>query len=201
MSVELKVEFVGLDRLSNMLKAAGTKAPQAIRRAVNHTGDKARTAMVRELAQQTGLKVGTMKRALKTTKARDGGSSGYVAGKGSLEYTIRSRGGDIAARYFHPVEKGAGVNIRPLGKAKFVVGAFKKSGPPGKRRINPLFHGNVLMNAAGGKWGGKMRAVKSGVFIPNEMVTGATAAKFYEIVERDLPARLSHELARIFEGK
>ena len=199
-AIKIGMNFAGLERFHNMLAAAGKKAPQALRRAINHTGDKARTAMVRELAVQTGLKVGVMKRALKVSRASDGGPSGFVAGAGSLEYVIKSKGGNVGLKYFKPVERGGGVLASPWGQKKFFPGAFKKSGPPGHRRINPKFHGRVLRNAEGGNWGGKLVEAKSGLFIAEEMVSGATAATFYQIVERDLPARVEHELLRILNA-
>lgn len=193
----MKFTFEGLDRLHNMLRAAGDEAPQALRRAINHTGDKVRTAMVRELAAQTGLKVGLTRRALKTTRASDGGLSGFVAGAGSLDYVIKAKGSDIGLRYFKPVERGAGVVATVAGRKMFAAGAFKKSGPEKHRRINPKFHGNVLRNAAGGAWGGKMTSAKSGLYIAQEMISGRTAEAFYRVVERDLPARVEHELTRV----
>jgi hypothetical protein len=201
-SFAVKVQMAGLDRFHNMLAAAGRQAPAAIRRAINHTGAKTRTAMVRSLTDQTGLKSGTIKRALKVNKAFDGGSGGFVEGKGSLEYVIRSKGGDVSLKYFRPVERGAGVNARPWGRDTFFKGAFRKSaygqtkGGKQKRKVNPKFHGHAMINVEGGKWGGKMKAMKSGVVIPEEMITGATEAAFFQ-TSGELAKRLEHELMRI----
>ena len=41
------------------------------------------------------------------------------------------------------------------------------------------------------------KGVKSGLFIPTEMVSGSSEAAFYLTVESDLPDRLAHELFRI----
>jgi hypothetical protein len=140
-SIEFKIEFVGSKEMQNMLAAAGAKAPQAIRRAINHTGDKAKTAMARAMAKQTGMKVSVMKRALKPLRASDGSATGFVPGKGSLEYVLRCKGGDVSLKYFRPVERGSGVYARPWGSQRFYSGAFTKSGPRGKRVANPKFHG------------------------------------------------------------
>lgn len=197
----IKIEFAGAKELGNMMAAAGVKAPQAIRRAINHTGDKAKTAMARSLAKQTGMKVSTMKRALKPLRAFDGSAEGFVQGKGSLEYVLRCKGGDVSLKYFRPVERGGGVYARPWGVQRFYPGAFTKSGPRGKRIINPKFHGHVFANAAGGAWRGKIKIVRSGVNIAEEMVKGESAATFHRIVEADLLPRLSHELLRVLPGK
>jgi hypothetical protein len=203
-SFAVKVQMAGLDRFHNMLAAAGRQAPAAIRRAINHTGAKTRTAMKKSLTAQTGLKAGTIDKALKATKAADGGLNGFVAGKGSLEYVVRSRGGDISLKYFRPQEKGAGVIAKPWGRDTFFKGAFRKSTyvKQGKKKllykrlINAKFHGHAMINVEGGKWGGKMKAMKSGVVIPEEMITGATEAAFFQ-TSGELAKRLEHELMRI----
>jgi hypothetical protein len=196
-NIVIKVEFDGAKELSNMLAAAGVKAPQAIRRAINHTGDKAKTAMARALAKQTGLKVSVTKRALKPLRASDGSATGFVPGKGSLEYVLRCKGGDVSLKYFRPIERGGGVYARPWGVQRFYPGAFMKSGPRGKRILNPKFHGHVMENIAGGAWRGKIKIVRSGVFLAAEMVKGDSAAAFHKVVESDLLPRVRHELLRV----
>jgi hypothetical protein len=47
--VSIKVDASSLARVSNLLHSAGKNAPLAMIRAVNHTGDKARTQMRRVL--------------------------------------------------------------------------------------------------------------------------------------------------------
>lgn len=196
-NIVFRVQLDGAKELQNMLAAAGVKAPQAIRRAINHTGDKAKTAMARALAKQTGMKVSTMKRALKPLRASDGSATGFVPGKGSLEYVLRCKGGDVSLKYFRPVERGGGVYARPWGSQRFYPGKFIKSGPRGKRVLNPKFHGHVMENLAGGAWGGKIRVVRSGLSLPAEMVKGESAAAFHKVVESDLLPRVRHELIRV----
>ena len=151
--------------------------------------------MVKSLTAQTGLKSSTIKRALKAKKAFDGGPNGFVAGSGSTEFQIISRGGDVSLKFFHPVEKGGGVSAKPWGQTKFYPGAFRKSTYGNKfRRINQKFHGHAMRNVAGGAWRGKISVVKSGLMIPEEMISGETAAAFYRVCETDLAARMEHEL-------
>ena len=42
--------------------------------------------------------------------------------------------------------------------------------------------------------------MKSGLYIPDEMVSGASAAAFNAMAASDLPARLEHELGRVIGG-
>lgn len=196
--IVFKIEFVGSKEMQNMLAAAGVKAPQAIRRAINHTGDKAKTAMARAMAKQAGLKVSVMKRALKPLRASDGSATGFVPGKGSLEYVLRCKGGDISLKYFKPVERGGGVYARPWGSQRFYAGAFTKSGPRGKRVANSSkFRGHAMRNVTGGAWGGKIAIVRSGVYLAKEMVSGESAATFHRVVASNLVPRLRHELLRV----
>jgi hypothetical protein len=203
MAVQLRIDAVDVSRLANVLASAGEKMPVAVARAINHTGNKARTAMVKSLTVQTGLKRKVIVKALKTRRA---------AQKGDLAYTIYSRGGDISLKYFKPREASGGVTAFPWGKRKHYRGFFMKSGRSKKfgkgfigpikgRRLLPKLGGHVYQNVEGGKWTGKFELQDSGVIIPNEMVTGATEAAFYEVAQRDLADRLAHELYRVLDGK
>jgi hypothetical protein len=49
-----KVDVRDLERFGNMIGALGQDGPKAVNRALNRTGDMARTRVVRELAKQTG---------------------------------------------------------------------------------------------------------------------------------------------------
>ena len=149
--------------------------------------------MIRALVKQTGLKSGSggktarqvMDQALQVTRA---------AQQGALTYTIASHGGDIRAKYFGPKETQKGVTITPRGQRVLIAGAFTRGGrfPD---RVGLSMGGQVFKRAGRGRLG--LVVQKSGVTIPAEMVTGATADAFHEVVERDLPDRLAHELMRI----
>jgi len=54
--------------------------------------------------------------------------------------------------------------------------------------------GHVFTNVSQGHaWRGKVRLENSGVYIPEEMLQGATAAAFDRIMGSELEARVSHE--------
>lgn len=197
--------FVTLDasaiaRLGNRIGAAGKGAPLALARAINHTGAKARTQMIRALVPQTGLKRRTIVKALRESKA----------GAGALTYTIRSHGGDIRLKYFGARETRSGVSAAPWNKRSVYAHTFMKAGWWPNRVAKGNWNGQVFERA--GSVTGNLRAgsqtrrmdrfevVKSGLFIPDEMVQGASAAAFSGAVATDLPARLDHELGRILGG-
>ena len=189
MITDLKVDASGFIEAGKIFERAGKNAPKAIARALNHTGDKADTQVVRVLTAQTGLKRKVIRRAVKATRA----------GFGSLSFVLRARGGDVRVQFFGPREGGGGVNAKPWNAVRHYPGAFMKAGW-GKRV--PFSKAGM----AGHVWRrvGKKRfpieQVKSGLKIPEETVTGASAAIFPATVAADLPARLDHELSVIFSG-
>jgi hypothetical protein len=189
MALQIRIDAVDVSRLANAIAAAGNKAPVAIARALNHTGAKARTAMIRSLTAQTGLKRKSIVKALKVRKA---------AQKGDLSYTIWSRGGDISLKYFDPKEVRKGVSAKPFGKRTYTPMAFLKGGrKPNRVPLN--MGGHVYRRTSAART--PIEIVDSGVVIPEEMVSGATEAAFYEVAQRDLADRLSHELGELLKGR
>ena len=197
--------FVTLDasalaRLGNQIGAAGQAAPMALARAINHTGAKARTQMVRALVPQTGLKRRTIVKALKESKAS----------AGALTYAIKSHGGNIRLKHFGARETRQGVSAAPWGKRSVYAHTFMKAGWWPKRVTKGNWNGQVFERAGSKtqtehltKGRGNMdrfTLVRSGLFIPDEMVQGASAAAFNATAAADLPARLEHELGRILGG-
>ncbi len=191
----VQVDAAAFMRLSNMLGAAGAGARHAIRRAINHTGDRAKTQMIRALTAQTGLKRGVIVRALRVTRAAHGGALDG-AGSGALSYAIRSKGGNIALKHFRARETRAGVSAAPLGRRQVFAGTFIKGGAFPKRVALSKGGGHVFRRVAGARRL-PVEKVRSGVFIPEQMTEGATADAFHAMVNAALPARMEHELGRI----
>ena len=184
-SLVVKIDAEQLKRLANVLGALGKDAPAAIARAVNHTGDKARTQMIRTLTAQTGLKRKVIVKALRVTRAS--------AAKGTMEYRIDSAGGNVSLKYFGARETRVGVSAAPWGARRVYAGTFMKGGRFPNRVALDL-NGQVFKRGGAGRM--PIVKQKSGLFIPAEMVKGATADAFTEAVDRDLPDRLAHEIAR-----
>lgn len=181
--MEIKVDTSPLLRVSNLLHAAGKQAPLAIIRAVNHTGAKARTQMRRVLVKQTGLKARTINRAVKSRNAFNGSA-----------FTIYSRGGNIRLKFFSARETRAGVSAAPWNKRRVYPGTFMKGGRF-PNRVDLGKGGQVF--ARKGRRRLPIEVKRSGLFIPEEMITGQSEAAFYGTVTRELPGRLAHELYRI----
>lgn len=208
--LELKWQDVsGLHRLSNAMGRLDSHQKHLVlQRAVNHTGDKARTQVVRVLAKQTGLPVGVIKKAVRTGRAWGAGAGAdtFVPGRGSLVYVMSSKGGDISLKYFKARETMSGVTAAPFGKRKLFAGTFLRGGKFPERNASfsvptkkaASLNGHVWKRA--GKKRNPIELQNSGVIIPEQMLKGATADVFQSTVEKHLPGRVMHELNRLCPG-
>lgn len=192
----------GMNRLDNAMGRLNSGEKHlALQRGINHTGDKALTQVTRELARQTGLQYRVVKKALKVTKAGGGyisGGQAVVSTGASLTYTIRSQGGDISLKYFKARETRKGVTAAPFGKRKLFPGTFMKGGRFPNRVPASGLNGHVYRRV--GKGRGPLEFLNSGVIIPAEMLKGASAKAFNDVVQRDLPPRVMHEIDRLSGG-
>lgn len=182
-------DVAGLKRLENaMAMLSSDKLQHALRRAVNHTGDKAKTQVIRALAKQTGLRQKTIRKAIKVRRAN----------YDSLEYVLTTRGGDIALKYFSARETRHGVKAKPFGEWQTFADTFMKGGRFPKRVEAKGLNGHVYKRV-----GPKRLPIEiqdSGVIIPAEMLKGATAEAFTKVVNNSLPSRVMHEMSRLAPG-
>ena len=166
---------------------ADGKGRDAMRLGLNHTKGVVRTQVVRTLTTQTGLKRKVIDRAV-----RDVPASGA-----NLSIVLRTHGGNVALKYFGARETRAGVSAAPWGRRQVFAHTFIKGG---------RFPGRVALNMGGqvferdGSRRLPIKRIKSGLFIPEEMVTGATKAAWLLVVEQRLMPRIERELGRILGG-
>lgn len=182
-----EVDVKGLQRFENMLGALGTDGPKAANRAINRTGDMARTQVVRALAKQTGLPQKTVRKAIRVKRSS----------WDNLNYTMTAGGGDIALRFFKIRETLKGVSA-DLGTARGRVlfeGAFFRGGRFPSRVDLDVGGSNVFERRGDARL--PIDRVRSGIFIGAEMVDGESAEAFEKSVERNLPVRLDHEIGRL----
>jgi hypothetical protein len=174
----------GLHRFDNGIKALGKDGRKVMQRALARSGDMARTQVYRALTKQTGLKRKVIVRALKIRRPS------YA----DLSYEIRSQGGDIALKYFDPRETLAGVSAAPFGQRRVFPSTFMRGGRF-PNRSGLVFKGHVVKRVGSDRF--PIAVQKSGVIIPNEMLSGATAEAFLSTVRTKLPQRVEHELGRL----
>lgn len=96
--------------------------------------------------------------------------------------------------HFSPRETRAGVSAAPWNKRGIWAHSFIKGGKF-PNRVPLKMNGQVFWRL--GKSRSPIAKVKSGLYIPREMVTGQSEATFNAVVQRDLPPRLEHELRRV----
>lgn len=179
-----EVDVRDLRRFENMLGALGDDGPKVINRALNRTGDMARTQVVRTLAKQTGLPQKTIRKAVKVKRSS----------WDSLTYTLSASGGDVALKYFKPRETRKGVTAFVRGKRALYESTFMKGGSFARGRVDLNMGGHVFLRVGGRT---DLEVQRSGVVIPAEMVDGATADAFDRVVQTNLPRRLDHEIGRL----
>lgn len=169
------------------LRAARKDAPAALAWGLNAVGKKAATRMRRALVAQTGLKYGVFVRALKTKSAT----------ASNPEFRIESRGGDVRLKFFSPQETRAGASAAPWNKRTVYGGAFMKGGRFPNRV--PLKMGKAVFKRVGRR---RLPVVsdRSGLFIPDEMLIGASRAAFDKITSTDLADATARALLAILSG-
>jgi hypothetical protein len=187
----IKADTGVLRDLAKRLEAFGKKLPNAQALVLNRVGTRVRQKVVPTLTAQTGLNRRVITKAVKM----------HRASPANPRVAIWTRGGDISLKYFGAREVPGGVVANVKGDREFIRGGFRRSGPPGRRVLSAKLNGHVFENTSGGKWRGHIRKVKSGVFIPAEMVRGETAKAFHDIVANELPAQVEKELAKLLPGR
>jgi Prophage minor tail protein Z (GPZ) len=176
--LDVKVDVRGFNRMAKQFASAGTNIKPALSRAINHTGDKARTQVTRALAKQTGLKYAKVRETLRT----------IPAAIGRLVYRIVSRGGYTSLKEFgaRPTQKGV------------------SAAPWGRRRVFPH---TFIVTSLGGhvfeRTSSKRFPIRKlwGPAVPAELVKDQTKAAFEGVVAAELPARLDYEIGALLKGR
>jgi hypothetical protein len=192
MTLTLRIKGDGIDRLQKAIRVLGDKkARLAYRMAVNQAGRDTKVATSRALSAQTGLKKKTTTKALKETKAS----------ASTLEYRLEGKGGDISLKHFSPRETRKGVSANPWGRREVGAGTFMKAGWFPKRVTKSNWNGQVF-SRAGGKTEkmDRFSKEKSGLFIPVEMVKGATAKTFEDVGLKKLDEKVLYQIKRATKG-
>jgi hypothetical protein len=186
--MEITVTMDGVaDRYAAQLDRLGEgEAKVAMARALSHTGAKAKTQVIRALTEQTGLKRQVLVRAVKPSM------------RGQLTFVLETKGGDIALKFFGARETKKGVSAAPWNARRVYASTFLKGG---------LFPNRVPLSKGGGnvfQRTGKSRLpiskVKSGLYIPTEMLKGQTVAAWEQVIQSDLAPRVEHEVERMLPG-
>lgn len=180
-TIQFKWTGDGVARMTVALeRLAGPRRIAAMRRALNHTGDKTFTRVKRTLAKQMGL---PSQKLLK-----DGRSLKKVRASGAnLEYQIRSAGRAIRAKEFRHSITAKGITFYPWGTRKSIPSAF----------VIPRYGGNFYRRRKASRF--PLEALY-GPNINKELVKDATAEAFQFVVATELPKRVEHEVRVLTNG-
>ncbi|MNE10536.1 hypothetical protein D3C80_1032530 [compost metagenome] len=170
------------DRIAELKR----RFPTVLPRIVNQVGNRTKTVVIRELTKQTGLPRATIVKAI---------GNPATAKPGRYVYDMTTRGGNIRLKYLRPKETEAGVVARPFGKPTLYPGAFLRGGQFPDRKAVAQFNGHAYYRL--NRSGTKITFARSGVFIPKEMTSGATAKAFQRIAAPLLKERVEAALAKL----
>jgi len=176
----LSINVAG-DGVARMIAAANilsNRVSDAARRALNHTGDKAKTQVKRAISQQI--------KAPQSAIAKYSRIHGKRASYGGLHYEIVCRGGPIPLKHFKAYQTKAGVSAAPWGNRKVYKSAFMSAG----------LGGHAFWRAGRARFPIERIA---GPNVPKEMVKGQSAAAF-RAAAAAFPPRLAHEIRAITNG-
>lgn len=190
--ISITVTGNGLVRFHEAVRALGEpRARIAYSRAINRVGRTVGNEAGRALSDQTGLPRSTGKRAV--TRKVDRSTPA------TLTYTIHGKGGNISLRYFKPRETRKGVTASPWNKRTLYPSTFMKAGFWPKRVDKPAWNKQVFRRLTASGYSHdrsvtKFEKVKSGVFIPTELVRGQVAAAWQAGGRTRLQPRIEHEI-------
>ena len=180
-------------RLATDLAGFGARLPNAQALVINRVITRTKARVIPVLCRQTGLSKKIIVKAVKTLRASPGNPRGAL-------YT---RGGEISLRYFGAHEVPGGVQATVKGHVVRYQGHyFRRSGRSPNRYLVRRLNGQVFFSVSG-RWGVKedLRVEKSGVFIPVEMIDGATRQAFLDTIAQDLPGEIATELLKLLPGR
>lgn len=183
---------ISVEWADNHLKLFGSriddlrvKFPKVLPQEINKVGNRAKTIVIRNLTTQTGLPRKTIVKAI--------GDPG-TAKPGKLSYEMVTRGGNIRLKYLKPKETRPGVTAAPWGKRQLYPGTFMLGGRfPSRHGFVKNGHVMRRLNTLGTH----LTYARSGMFIPTEMTTGATASAFKAIAGPLLQQRIETVLRRL----
>ncbi|WP_375455657.1 hypothetical protein [uncultured Methylobacterium sp.] len=181
----------GAAGLAKALEGFGHRLPNAQALVLNRVLTRTKARVIPALTAQTGLNRLVIVKAVRMLRASPG----------NPRAALYTRGGNISYRYFHAREVPGGVEAQVAGHTERLSGHyFRRSGKSPNRHVVKKLNGQVYYNASG-KWKGEITVEKSGVFIPYEMVEGATRDAFLDVVAQELPNEIARELTKILPGR
>lgn len=168
------------------IQRLNSEFPKVLPRIINQVGERSKTVVIRNLTKQTGLDRRVIVSAVGDPTRAHGAK---------LSYEMRTRGGNIRVKYLKAEETEDGVMAKPFGRTTLYPGAFMKGGAFPNRKTVAKFDGHAFYRL--NSRGTKITFVRSGVVIPDEMTSGATAAAFDKIAGPLLKERVDKAILKL----
>lgn len=156
----------GWDQFRANVARLGDEGPSIMAAMLNEGGAALREKTVAAETKQTNLSHGVNERAQVPTEASPG----------RLSFVTTVHGGNVRLKFFGAKESGSGVTANPWGRSTFYPGAFINSGFHGKRAPAPKLGGQTYRRV--GKSRLPIEQERSGLFMPDELLKGATVQAF-----------------------
>ena len=170
----------GLARIRAALETlASDRHKKSLTRAVNHTGDKVYTRVRKLIAERTRAPVRALDQYGALRKRRAGAE---------LEYRVEATGKGIPLKVFKAYQTRAGVSVFAWPTGRYLVRHAFMVGSLG---------GNVFFRTS--KKHGPIKKL-TGASIPKELVKRYVDREFQQMVSRELPARVEHEIRVLTAG-
>jgi hypothetical protein len=175
----------GVATFAGKIDALHRQLPNVLPRIVNQVGGRAKTQVTRSLTKQTGLPRKTIVKAIGRPRR---------AHAGRLTYEMQTAGGNIRLKYLKPRETRPGATAAPWNRRQLFAGTFILGGAfPNRHGL--VRKGHVMRRLD--SRGRKLTFARSGMFIPTEMITGATAAAFTRIAAPLLKQRVEAAVGKL----
>lgn len=176
----MRLRFTSDDGVARMQavtsRLAEGQARMVMARAVNHTGRKANTGVVRGLVQQTSAPRRAVIQGLRTQRAA-------TRGAGPIAFVISARHAPLPLKLFRARQNAIGVVARVWGRSKTYRSSF----------IVQSIGAHVFKRAGASRFPIRQ---KFGPSMATELVKDQSRAAFQRVM-LDLPGRVDHELQRV----
>lgn len=194
--VTLHIRGDGLPKFADAVEAVGSsRARRTYVSALNHTGARVQTAVIRALAKQVGLPSGRLRELGRIKATRATASEGN-----DPSFRIKSSGAYLSLGEFRPSQFSYGVKANPWGRSQrfpsaFIFAGHRRSGQ--RMPFGGVFQNSGRFNPKSGR--NNLALPLYGPAVPKEIVQGESKAAF-EARAQDLGARVAHELRRLTKG-
>lgn len=196
---KFKLDTREIEDLARRSRASPQKVKKGILSGLNKIGDQGFTQVRKDIAKQTGIRVGDTRRSKGLFKK--------LATPGSEYFDVVARSKTTPLSYFNPSQRNLGVMASPWANRQFFRGAFTirmKSGHLGvfTRSNRGESRRKMYRNEITGRMQGGQLPIREawGPSLAKELVREPLPTKFKAKVTSIAPRVMNHEIQRVLTG-